>query len=347
METILVTGATGYIGSHMCLELINSGYNVIGIDNLSRSEFDNWRGIQKLLGSKKPKLHVVDLKYDNEEICEAVRKADHVIHLASYKLVDESCKYPIMYYDNNITGTINLLKAMKKENVKSIIYSSSATVYSKGKDRTEDMPYGIQKSPYALSTQICEQLLNSLDDSWNVTILRYFNAIGIHESKELTMGDSENIMPIIERVAKGKQAVLNIYGNTFKTYDGTCIRDYIHVMDIVKAHVLCLKTQKGKRTYNVGSSESTSVQDFVVAVETSLGRKLEKNICEPRKGDVPELTANIDKIKKELGWRPQYSLQEACDSVFKNTNKRTPNIANKRKRRTNSMNINLATSSKF
>ena len=324
---ILVTGGTGYIGSHTVVELINAGYNVEILDNLFNSKIEVLDVISELTGIK-PKFHQVDLL--DQPALEKVFESsnfDAVIHFAGLKAVGESVEQPLRYYDNNVTGTINLLKAMQKHNVKQIVFSSSATVYGDPGvvAYTEDLPTGQDiPSPYGKTKYMIEEILKDIataDPDFSVTLLRYFNPVGAHHSGKLgenPNGRPNNLMPVVMKVATGEIEKLSVYGNDYNTKDGTCIRDYIHVVDLAKGHLAALKhIKKGTSVYNLGSGKGTSVLEMIAAFEKASGKPLPYAFVERRAGDLPEFYANPAKATSELGWNTELTIEDAMTDTLR------------------------------
>ncbi len=327
MSTILVTGGTGYIGSHTCVELLNEGHDVIILDNFSNSSRAVANRIKQIT-QKDLKLYECDLR-DTQKVEKifSENKIDAVIHFAGLKSVAESVALPILYYDNNVYSSINLCEIMQKFGVKNIIFSSSATVYgaSAAVPYDESMPTGNISNPYGKTKLIIEQLLFDIyhsDPSWNIMLLRYFNPIGAHKSGligESPRGVPNNLMPYISKVAAGKLDKLTIFGKNYATPDGTCIRDFIHVMDVAKGHIYALNamaSHKGINIYNLGTSVGTSVLDLVKTFEKVTNQKINYTFGEPRAGDLPVVYANADKIFRELGFKAKYSIEEMCADTW-------------------------------
>jgi UDP-glucose 4-epimerase len=321
---VLVTGGLGFIGSHTSVELIKQGYEVIIVDSLVNSSEDTLDKIEEITGIK-PKLSkydLTDLEKTNEIFDE--NDIDAVVHFAGLKAVGESVRIPLDYYSNNLESTINLLKAMKSHDVKKIIFSSSATVY--GDPGTpkyhEGLGRGIPTSPYGATKAMIEEILEDLyksDNEWSVVILRYFNPVGAHESGligESPNGIPNNLMPFIMQVASGKRECLNIFGNDYPTRDGTCIRDFIHVVDLAEGHVKALekieKDGKGLYVYNLGRGNGVSVLEMVQAFEKVNNIKLNYKFAERREGDLPEYYADPSKANKELGWFAKRTIEDMC-----------------------------------
>ncbi len=318
---ILVTGGTGYIGSHTTIELIEAGYDVVIMDNLYNSKIEVLDKIEKITG-KKPEFHQLDL-LDKDGMMELMKSQqfDAVIHFAGLKAVGESVEKPLEYYKNNISGTINLLECMKETGVKKIIFSSSATVYGEQEEfeYVETMKTGGSlTNPYGRTKYFIEEILKDLsvaDPEFEITILRYFNPIGAHKSGLLgedPNGIPNNLMPIIMRVSQGRIPELSIYGDDYNTEDGTCRRDYIHVVDLAKGHIAALKNmKKGANIYNLGTGTPTSVKEMVAVFEKESGKTLPHKIVGRRAGDLPEMWANSDKAKAELGWQTELTVEDA------------------------------------
>ena len=322
--TVLVTGGAGYIGSHTVIELLNSGNQVIIVDNFYNSQPEVLKRIKELSG-KDFKFYEVDVlnKEDLTKVFEE-NKIDSVIHFAGYKAVGESVEKPIEYYTNNVSGTLNLLDVMRKHNVKTIIFSSSATVYGDPEvvPLTEMCKIGGTTNPYGSSKLFIEQILKDVyksDNTWDVCILRYFNPIGSHESGiigEEPQGRPNNLMPYIVRVASGELEELSIFGNDYNTPDGTGVRDYIHVVDLAKGHIKALekleKEKSGIYIYNLGTGKGYSVLDMVHAFEKTTGQKIKYKITERRAGDIATCYADATKAKEELNWVAEKTLEDMC-----------------------------------
>lgn len=337
--SILVTGGLGYIGSHTVVELIKKGFEPIVVDNLSNSKEEMVDQIEKITG-KRIKYYIVDL-LDKEKLEEIFKENDDiedVIHFAGSKAVGESCLKPLMYYENNIMSTINLLKIMIKYGVRNIIFSSSATVYGTPKrvPIIESDEIGGTTNPYGTTKLIIEGILqdvHKVHPEMNIALLRYFNPIGAHESGligEAPNGIPNNLMPYITQVAIGKLEHLNIFGDDYQTIDGTGVRDYIHVVDLALGHVATIKKlhqNSGLVIYNLGTSKGTSVLELVKAFEEANNLKIPYVIAPRRPGDIAECYANCDKAYKELGWKAEKTIVDACrdswrwQQYFTNKNK--------------------------
>ncbi|MBO7699395.1 UDP-glucose 4-epimerase GalE [Candidatus Saccharibacteria bacterium] len=324
---ILVTGGTGYIGSHTAVELIQAGHEVEILDNLFNSKIEVLDIIKDLTGVK-PKFYEVDLldAAATDKVF-ADNKFDAVIHFAGLKAVGESVEQPLRYYENNISGTVNLLKSMQAHDVKKIIFSSSATVYGDpGVDAfTEDLPTGQGISnPYGRTKYMIEEILKDVsvaDPDFEVTILRYFNPVGAHQSGKLgesPNGRPNNLMPIVMKVAKGEYEKLSVYGDDYPTADGTCVRDYIHVVDLALGHIAALnKMAPGVQIYNLGSGKGTSVLEMIAAFEKASGEKLPYEIAPRRAGDLPTLYANPEKALRELSWKTALTIDDAMEDTMR------------------------------
>ena len=324
---ILLTGGTGYIGSHTAVELIERGYEIEILDNLFNSKITVLDDIEKITGMK-PKFHKVDL-LDMPAMEKVFKEGDFdtVIHFAGLKAVGESVEKPLKYYENNVGGTINLLKCMKKYDVNKIVFSSSATVYGDQgvAELTEDMQTGVGiTNPYGETKHVIEEILKDVaeaDQKFEATILRYFNPVGAHKSGligEDPNGIPNNLMPIIMKVSTGEIKELSVYGDDYDTPDGTGMRDYIHVVDLAKGHVAAIEKMKpGVSIYNLGTGKATSVLEMVAAFErASDGKKLAYQIVGRRAGDLPKIFANPTKAKKELGWETELTIENAMDDTI-------------------------------
>lgn len=322
MCKILVTGGAGFIGSHTCVELLESGYEVIIMDNLCNSKEESVHRIEQIT-DKKVKFYKTDM-LDLDGIAEIFEKNEisAVIHFAGLKAVGESVEKPLEYYHNNITGTINLLRVMKRYGCKTIVFSSSATVYGVNNQApyTEDMPTSAT-NPYGYTKVMIEQILKDLtvpDDEWSVAALRYFNPIGAHKSGligEDPNGIPNNLVPYIAQVASGRLEKLKVFGNNYDTPDGTGVRDYIHVVDLAKGHISALKyalDHKGFTPVNLGTGKGSSVLDVVKAYEKASGKEIPVEITERRAGDIATSYADTSLAKKLLGWEAELDLDDMC-----------------------------------
>ena len=327
MGSILVLGGAGYIGSHTIIELYKKGYEVEILDNLFNSKITVLDKIEEISG-KKPKFYEIDLlDYDEMDKIFSDGNYDLVIHFAGLKAVGESVEKPLMYYENNVGGTINLLKCMQKHNVKKIIFSSSATVY--GEQPTpkldETMPTGEGiTNPYGETKYMIEEILKDVakaDSEFSAVILRYFNPVGNHSSGLIGEDPNDipnNLMPIIMKVSTGEIAELKVFGNDYPTPDGTGIRDFIHVVDLAKGHVAAIENLKpGISIYNLGTGKGTSVLEMINAFEKASGKKLPYAFSDRRPGDLAEIYADPSKAKKELGWKAELDIEDAMKDTLK------------------------------
>ncbi len=325
---ILVTGGAGYIGSHTCLELLNQGYEVVVIDNLSNSSSKSLERVEEITG-KKLTFYKADL-LDKEAVEEVFKNENinSVIHFAGLKAVGESVVKPMEYYHNNITGTLILCEVMKKYNVKNIVFSSSATVYGEPAflPITEDCPKGKITNPYGQTKSMLEQILTDIyvsDNEWNVILLRYFNPIGAHISGKIgedPKGIPNNLLPYVAKVAVGELESIGVFGNDYNTPDGTGVRDYIHVVDLALGHVKAiekLKENKGVLIYNLGTGKGYSVMQVIRAFEKACGKTLKYEIKPRRSGDIAACYADSSKAKAELGWEAQYGIERMCEDSWR------------------------------
>ncbi|MBR2708885.1 UDP-glucose 4-epimerase GalE [Candidatus Saccharibacteria bacterium] len=324
---VLLTGGTGYIGSHTAIELIKLGHEVEIMDNLFNSKIEVLDKIEEISGVK-PKFYEVDL-LDKDGMDKMFAEGDYdlVIHFAGLKAVGESVEKPLKYYENNVGGTINLLKCMKKHDVNKIIFSSSATVYGDQgvAELTEDMQTGVGiTNPYGRTKYMIEEILKDVavaNKELEVTILRYFNPVGTHPSGLIGEDPNDipnNLMPIIMKVSKGEIEKLKVYGDDYDTVDGTGVRDYIHVVDLAKGHVAAIKKiEPGISIYNLGTGKGTSVLQMIAAFEkASGGKKLPYEIVERRAGDLAEIYANPGKAERELGWKTELTIDDAMNDTI-------------------------------
>ena len=323
---ILVTGGTGYIGSHTVVELINAGHEVEILDNLFNSKISVLGKINEITGVE-PVFHEVDLLDYERTLAVLKRGFEMVIHFAGLKAVAESVEKPLWYYENNIGGTLNLLKAMAETGCNSIIFSSSATVYGDQGvamlNETMETGRGIT-NPYGQTKFMIERILKDAcvaNPELSVTLLRYFNPVGAHHSGLLgedPNGIPNNLMPIIMKVSTGEIPELSVYGDDYPTPDGTCVRDYIHVVDLAKGHLAALDhMKKGCDVYNLGTGRGTSVLEMVAAFEKASGKKLPYKIAPRRAGDLPELLAVPDKARLELNWETKLSIDDAMNDTLR------------------------------
>lgn len=320
---ILITGATGFIASHTIVELQNQNHNIIGLDNFSNSTSETLDNIEKITG-KKIDFYECDIRdYDKLKTILSNYKPDCCIHFAGLKAVGESVAKPVEYYDNNIGGTLTLLKVLSEIGCKNLIFSSSATIYGTPAfvPITEDCPKGICTNPYGWTKSMIEQILTDLqnaDKTWNIVILRYFNPIGAHQSGiigEKPNGIPNNLMPYITQVACGKREKLFVYGNDYNTPDGTGVRDYIHVVDLARGHVKALKPIQnncGLEIFNLGTGHGYSVLDVINTFEKTNNIKIPYEIVARRPGDIASCYADPKKAEQILGWHAEYTLGDMC-----------------------------------
>lgn len=325
---IFVTGCCGYIGSHTCVELLNAGYDVIGLDNFSNSKENVLGKIEKLTG-KSIKFYEGNM-LDREVLSKIFNenKIDCVIDFAAYKAVGESVAKPVEYYINNVSSVLNLLSVMKEYNCKKLVFSSSSTVYGEPEvvPITEDSKTGGTTNPYGTSKLFVEQILKDLyksDEEWDICILRYFNPIGAHESGligEDPKGIPANLMPYISKVASGKLECLSIFGDDYDTKDGTGVRDYIHVVDLAIGHIKAVekleKEKKGLYIYNLGTGEGYSVLEIVHAFEKVNNLKVPYKIVERRSGDIAMCYSSTEKAKEELGFSCKKTLEDMVRDAY-------------------------------
>ena len=327
MDNILVTGGAGFIGSHTVIELLNAGYNVIVLDNLVNSSRESLERVKKITG-RSVKFYEDDL-LDMEALQNIFEKENisSVIHFAGLKAVGESCEIPLAYFNNNITGTINLLMAMEKYNVKSFVFSSSATVYGKPESVPirEDFPLSVS-NPYGRTKLMIEDMLRDIykaDTSWDIALLRYFNPIGAHESGEIgesPNGIPNNLLPYVAKVATGELEAVNVFGDDYDTPDGTGVRDYIHVADLAEGHIKALEklsTHPGLVTYNLGTGKGYSVLEIIHNFEKACGKEIPYKITERRPGDIDMCYADPEKAKKELGWEARRDIDKMCEDAWR------------------------------
>ena len=331
MSTILVTGGAGFIGSHTCVELLESGYDVVVIDNLSNACEESLKRVEKITG-KTLKFYKGDIA-DKELMDKILTENDiyAVIHFAGLKAVGESVQKPLEYYTNNISGTLAMCDVMRKHGVKNIIFSSSATVYGDPAEIpiTEKCPKGQCTNPYGWTKSMLEQILTDIqfaDKEWNVILLRYFNPIGAHKSGligEDPNGIPNNLMPYITKVATGELPRVNVFGNDYPTPDGTGVRDYIHVMDLVNA-IDKIKENPGVKVYNLGTGKGYSVLDVIKNFSEASGIDIPYVITDRRPGDIAECYSDATLAKEELGWEAKYDIKEMCADSW-NWQKNNPN----------------------
>ena len=330
---ILVTGGTGFIGSHTTVELQQAGYDVVIVDNLSNSKIEVLDGIEKITGIR-PAFEQVDLRdYDaTEAVFKKYPEICGIIHFAASKAVGESVQLPLVYYRNNVISLVNLLELMPKYNVKGIIFSSSCTVYGQPKPEnlpvTEEAPHQKATSPYGNTKEINEQIITDFIHSGapiKSIVLRYFNPIGAHPSAEigeLPNGVPNNLIPFVTQTAMGIRKELTIFGNDYDTPDGTCIRDYIYVVDLAKAHVCSMTRVLDKETeplefFNVGTGNGYSTKEIVDSFERATGVKLNWKYGPRREGDIEKIWGNVDKANKVLGWKAEANLDDVLATAWK------------------------------
>lgn len=333
MKTILVTGGTGYIGSHTCVELLQAGYRVVVTDNLSNSSPVAIERIRQIVYGDPQK--VGDIRFYLADIADArlmrqimeFEKPEAVIHFAGLKAVGESVEKPLEYYENNVAGTTQLLKAMDAAGVKKIVFSSSATVYGDAPaPYTEDTPKGFTSSPYGWTKWMIEQILEDVakaDPEWKVLSLRYFNPIGAHPSGligEDPKGIPNNLLPYVSQVAVGRRPEVHVFGNDYPTEDGTCRRDYLHVVDLAIGHIKALEhldEVDGFDAINLGTGTPTSVLEILDAFSKACGHQVPYVFDERREGDLPEFWACADKAAEILGWTAPLTIEDMCADAWK------------------------------
>jgi len=331
MKKILVTGGCGYIGSHTIVDLVENGYDVISVDNNSRSSARILEGVEKITG-KKVKNYKVDLcNFDDTfAIFQENEDIDAIIHFAAYKSVSESVEQPLMYFENNLQSLINLLKCVQEFHIPYFVFSSSCTVYGNPDviPVTELTPPKPAESPYGYTKQMGEQIINEFSKAnpSQCVLLRYFNPVGAHPTAhigELPIGKPANLVPVITQTAIGKLPQVTIYGNDYPTRDGTCLRDFIHVCDIAHAHTLAVqflmegKTNKRCEVFNLGTGNGVTVLEAIKAFEKVTGEKLNYVVGTRRAGDVVAIYANNDYARKQLNWETQYSLEDMLSTAWK------------------------------
>ena len=324
---ILITGGAGYIGSHTMVEFLEAGRELVVVDNFVNSKPESLERVKKITG-KDFKFFEVDL-VDKDALDRVVREnnIDSCIHFAGLKAVGESCAKPLLYYHNNITGTLNLCEVLAKYNAKRIVFSSSATVYGNPASVpiTEDFPLSTT-NPYGETKLMIERILKDIhaaDPEWSVSVLRYFNPIGAHQSGligEDPQGIPNNLLPYITQVAAGRRECLSVFGNDYKTHDGTGVRDYIHVVDLARAHLKAMERAEqvtGIDYFNIGTGVGYSVLDIVHAYEKATGIKINYKITDRRPGDIDECYANPAKAATVLGWKAEYNIEDMCRDSYR------------------------------
>ena len=324
---ILITGGCGYIGSHTCLELIKAGQDIVVLDNFYNSKLEPLHRVEELCNTK-IRFYEADIR-DEAALCRIFEEneIDTVIHFAGLKAVGESVEKPLLYFENNVGGTVTLCRVMNKYGVKRIVFSSSATVYGRNPvPYTEDMPVGDVTNPYGRTKYMVEEILRDLctsDPEWSVVLLRYFNPIGSHESGRIgedPNGIPNNLMPYVLQVAVGRREKLSVYGDDYPTPDGTGIRDYIHVVDLALGHVKAVeyaRSHTGAEAINLGTGRGTSVLELVHAFENAYGKPLPYVIAPRRAGDLAECYAATDKARDLLGWEATRNIDDMCRDSWK------------------------------
>lgn len=331
---VLLTGGAGYIGSHICIELLQAGMDVVVIDNFSNSKPEAVRRVQQITGKKYPVYHEDLRDRAAVEKIFAENTIDCVIHLAGSKAVGESVQKPILYYDNNLVSTLVLCDVMRAHGCKKIIFSSSATVYGAPEQVpvTEETPVSADTTPYGKTKLFIEYMLQDIaksDPDWSVILLRYFNPIGAHASGligEDPAGIPNNLMPFVTQVAAGKLEKLSVFGTDYDTPDGTCVRDFIHVVDLAQGHVKSIAKameNSGVFIYNLGTGKGYSVQQLVDAFQQANDIEIPYQYAPRRKGDIAQIYADCSKAQRELGWQAQHDLFEMCRDSW-NWQKKNP-----------------------
>ncbi|MCL9781415.1 UDP-glucose 4-epimerase GalE [Vibrio sp. S4M6] len=324
---VLVTGGTGYIGSHTCVQMIDAGIEPIIVDNLCNSNQEVLNRIETLTG-KMPTFYQGDVR--DESLLDAIfaeHKIQSVIHFAGLKAVGESVSKPLEYYDNNVNGTLVLARSMKKAGVKSIVFSSSATVYGDPEivPITESSPTGATTNPYGRSKYMVEQCLSDFyqaESDWSITLLRYFNPVGAHPSGlmgEDPQGIPNNLMPYVAQVAVGRREHVSVFGDDYPTPDGTGVRDYIHVLDLADGHIAALNSvgeKQGLHIFNLGTGKGSSVLEMIQAFSQACGHELKYQICARRPGDIAECWSSSEKAEKELGWKAIRTLVDMTKDAW-------------------------------
>lgn len=326
--TILVTGGAGFIASHTNVELLQAGYDVVVMDNLCNSSKESVARVEQITG-KKIRFYQADMrKMEELEPIFAENTIDVIIHFAGLKAVGESCEKPYEYYENNISGTLNIIAMMKKYNVKKMVFSSSATVYGNPEvvPITEECKVGGVTNPYGQTKLMLEQILTDIqkaDPSFDIALLRYFNPIGAHESGligEAPNGIPNNLLPYVAKVAAGVLEKVNVFGDDYDTPDGTGVRDYIHVVDLAKGHVCAVKKlleHPGLVIYNLGTGIGYSVLDIIHNFEKACGKKIPYVIAPRRAGDIATCYSDPSKAERELGWKAQYGIDRMCEDAWR------------------------------
>lgn len=327
MKTTLVTGGAGYIGSHTLIELINNNFEVVVIDNLANSSRESLRRVEQITGHEIPFIEADVRDQSALDDIFTTYDIDSVIHFAGLKAVGESVAKPLEYYDNNLVSTLALLEAMRKYSVKQLVFSSSATVYGSPSElplrETSTVGVGLT-NPYGKTKYMIEQIIQdycAADPAFEATILRYFNPIGAHQSGQIgedPNGIPNNLLPYVAQVAVGKLQSVGVFGDDYDTPDGTGVRDYIHVVDLARGHVAALQHMKaGANVYNLGTGSGTSVLEIIKAFSKACGRDLPYEIKPRRAGDIAACYADCSKAERELGWRAELSIEQACTDSWR------------------------------
>lgn len=327
MKTILVTGGAGYIGSHTLIELINNNFDVVVVDNLVNSSRESLRRVEQITGHEIPFIEADVRDQSALDDIFTTYDIDSVIHFAGLKAVGESVAKPLEYYDNNLVSTLALLEAMRKYSVKQLVFSSSATVYGSPSElplrETSTVGVGLT-NPYGKTKYMIEQIIQdycAADPAFEATILRYFNPIGAHQSGQIgedPNGIPNNLLPYVAQVAVGKLQSVGVFGDDYDTPDGTGVRDYIHVVDLARGHVAALQHMKaGANVYNLGTGSGTSVLEIIKAFSKACGRDLPYEIKPRRAGDIAACYADCSKAERELGWRAELSIEQACTDSWR------------------------------
>ena len=327
MKTTLVTGGAGYIGSHTLIELINNNFEVVVIDNLANSSRESLRRVEQITGHEIPFIEADVRDQSALDDIFTTYSIDSVIHFAGLKAVGESVAKPLEYYDNNLVSTMTLLEAMRKHSVKQLVFSSSATVYGSPSElplrETSTVGVGLT-NPYGKTKYMIEQIIQdycAADPAFEATILRYFNPIGAHQSGQIgedPNGIPNNLLPYVAQVAVGKLQSVGVFGNDYDTPDGTGVRDYIHVVDLARGHVAALQHMKaGTNVYNLGTGSGTSVLEIIKAFSKACGRDLPYEIKPRRAGDIAACYADCSKAERELDWRAELSIEQACTDSWR------------------------------
>jgi len=320
--TVLLTGGTGFIGSHTCVELLECGYDVVLVDSLVNSSMRVMERITELT-ARRPAFHSIDLR-DEEALDSMFRRHDFdaVVHLAGYKAVGESVEIPLEYYDNNIGGTVTLIRVMRRHNVCRLVFSSSCSIYGKAECMPLDENAAADPTnPYSRTKWMIEQILSDVctaEPDWSVTSLRYFNPVGAHESGllgEVPRGVPNNLMPYVMQVVVGRLPHVNVFGDDYDTVDGTGVRDYIHVVDVAVGHRQALERihhGSGHTVYNLGTGVGTSVLELIGAAEKACEASIPFEVVGRRSGDVDALVADVTKAQRDLGWDPRRDIDDMC-----------------------------------